>query len=178
MKLNNKVKRVNEKYNLVNHIIVKKIKEGLSSDEALDDINMKLNVVMDALGLEFEEKEIDDKVDNKDVDTDTIDTTEELVEETTEEEEVPDTFVSESIDNEISDRYVIEMLPNAKYKYWYNDVNNSIKDNKIGFSYLDNVIMFLEDNHIPISADTIINADKETDSGEIYTTPYFKIYKK
>lgn len=174
MKYNN----IYNKYLIIDRTLKRKIKESID-EEKLDDINNKLNVVMDALGLEIEEVQKDETV--VDVETET-DNNDETVEFNVEEETVTeDETVGESLNITTQYKYVVKFSENAKYKYWFNDVKNKINsDNSIGFYNIDELTDFLQNstpNFSQRSYEVLVDSDKNNQSGVILSNIYYTVFK-
>lgn len=183
-------KRITEKYNLINTILSKQIRESLDSEEDIEKIDNKLDVIMDALGLKFEEttkeekdvveKEItvddneDEKENNSNEDISIEDKIDNIEEDITEE-------VKESLDinnDNLDFNFKVELSNSAMGRYWYPDImdmfivdgKNQIFSYKELKTFLETIGMF---NELKDDIDNLIS-DENNDFLSYY---YFDIYK-
>lgn len=167
-----------------------RVYEGLQkqiseSNVTVEELNNKIDKIMDALGLQE-----DDTVEDKK--TEDVITEEETTEETTEDEDSLDLSslvednkteetkededeVKESLDETVKStkEYTIELTDNAKYKDWY----QNIKDKDLAFDDFDSLIHFLY-NELPVSYTDINNVSIKNASGEsvLLNNVYFTVY--
>ena len=167
-----------------------RVYEGLQkqiseSNVTVEELNNKIDKIMDALGLQE-----DDTVEDKK--TEDVITEEETTEETTEDEDSLDLSslvednkteetkededeVKESLDETVKStkEYTIELTNNAKYKDWY----QNIKDKDLAFDDFDSLIHFLY-NELPVSYTDINNVSIKNASGEsvLLNNVYFTVY--
>lgn len=166
-----------------------RVYEGLQkqiseSNVTVEELNNKIDKIMDALGLQ-EDDTVEDKT--EDVITEektTEDTTEDedsldlssLVEDNkTEETKEDEDEVKESLDETVKStkEYTIKLTDNAKYKDWY----QNIKDKDLVFDDFDSLIHFLY-NELPVSYTDINNVSIKNASNEsiLLSNVYFTVY--
>lgn len=131
--------------------LYKQVKEdnSMSEEDKIEDIENKIDIIMDALGLETEDKE-EDKEENNDVnvDIDVQDDNEDEEdtfeipneEENAEEPAEESLMIGESVDNEKENKYKVEILDNADLDYA--GAYNAQQFNY--FDTLDEVVDFLQ----------------------------------
>lgn len=154
---------------------VLRIYEGLTKqivkeNASIEDIEDKINIIMDALGLEVEDKkeEVEVKEEPK-----VEEETEEIVEDTKEEEETPDTFtVEEGLESDNEGKYTLVI--NKDIIGYDGDKNKS-------FNNLDDIIKYIE-KEIPLRTSynsfmSIEEKDNEIDNGELYKNAWYTIIK-
>ena len=170
-------------------------KQVSESNVTVEELNNKIDKIMDALGLQE-----DDTVEDKKTEDDTVEdkktedviTEEETIEDTTEDEDSLDLSslvednkteetkededeVKESLDETVKStkEYTIELTDNAKYKDWY----QNIKDKDLAFDDFDSLIHFLY-NELPVSYTDINNVSIKNASGEsvLLNNVYFTVY--
>lgn len=160
-------------------------KQVSESNVTVEELNNKIDKIMDALGLQ-EDDTIEDKK------TEDVITEEETTEDTTEDEDSLDLSslvennkteetkededeVKESLDETVKStkEYTIELTDNAKYKDWY----QNIKDKDLAFDDFDSLIHFLY-NELPVSYTDINNVSIKNASGEsvLLNNVYFTVY--
>lgn len=160
-------------------------KQVSESNVTVEELNNKIDKIMDALGLQ-EDDTVEDKK-TEDVITEektTEDTTEDedsldlssLVEDNkTEETKEDEDEVKESLDETVKStkEYTIELTDNAKYKDWY----QNIKDKDLAFDDFDSLVSFLY-NELPVSYTDINNVSIKNASGEsvLLNNVYFTVY--
>lgn len=153
---------------------VLRIYEGLTKqivkeNASIEDIEDKINIIMDALGLEVEDKkeEVEVKEEPK-----VEEETEEIVEDT-KEEETPDTFtVEEGLESDNEGKYTLVI--NKDIIGYDGDKNKS-------FNNLDDIIKYVE-KEIPLRTSynsfmSIEEKDNEIDNGELYKNAWYTIIK-
>lgn len=166
-----------------------RVYEGLQkqiseSNVTVEELNDKIDKIMDALGLQ-EDDTVEDKTEDVITEEETTeDTTEDedsldlssLVEDNkTEETKEDEDEVKESLDKTVKStkEYTIELTDNAKYKDWY----QNIKDKDLAFDDFDSLIHFLY-NELPVSYTDINNVSIKNASGEsvLLNNVYFTVY--
>lgn len=168
---------------------VNKISEGLykqaiAENTSIDKLNDKIDVIMNALGLQ-EDDTVEDKTEDVITEEETTeDTTEDedsldlssLVEDNkTEETKEDEDEVKESLDETVKStkEYTIKLTDNAKYKDWY----QNIKDKDLAFDDFDSLVSFLY-NELPVSYTDINNISIKNASNEpiLLNNVYFTVY--
>lgn len=166
-----------------------RVYEGLQkqiseSNVTVEELNNKIDKIMDALGLQ-EDDTVEDKTEDVITEEETTeDTTEDedsldlssLVEDNkTEETKEDEDEVKESLDETVKStkEYIIELTDNAKYKDWY----QNIKDKDLAFDDFDSLIHFLY-NELPVSYTDINNISIKNASNEsiLLSNVYFTVY--
>lgn len=167
-----------------------RVYEGLQkqiseSNVTVEELNNKIDKIMDALGLQeddtVEDKKTEDVITEEETTEDTTEDEDSLdlsslvednkIEETKEDEDE----VKESLDETVKStkEYTIELTDNAKYKDWY----QNIKDKDLAFDDFDSLIHFLY-NELPVSYTDINNVSIKNASGEsvLLNNVYFTVY--
>lgn len=159
-------------------------KQVSESNVTVEELNDKIDKIMDALGLQ-EDDTVEDKTEDVITEEETTeDTTEDedsldlssLVEDNkTEETKEDEDEVKESLDEtaKSTKEYTIELTDNAKYKDWY----QNIKDKDLSFDDFDSLVSFLY-NELPVSYTDINNVSIKNASGEsvLLNNVYFTVY--
>lgn len=153
------------------------IKEGVT----IDELNGKINTILDALGLadedtkaEVEQKEEEPVVEEK---------TEEIVtEEEPKVEETEDTFTVDEGLEQTTGNYVIRFSRNAEYKDWFADAIKSKlnSESEIEFNTLDELITFLNSGLVPTTYANIEKLEENAKTGKdtLLTTMNYRVYVK
>lgn len=174
---------------------VLRIYEGLSKEAeqgtTLEELNTKINTILNALGLADDtvkseidndkktESEKESEVEETNVeDLDVIeDTKEEEVEGT---EKKDDVFtVDEGMEGNKQGKYVIHFSRNAVYKDWFSEIENKLNDElELRFNSLDELLKFVESNPIPLSYNDIdkIEKNNKEDKQNLLTTMNYRIF--
>ena len=164
------------KDNMILEKSVLRIYEGLTKqmikeNTSIEDIEDKINIIMDALGLEVKDKkeEIETKEEPK-----VEEETEEVIEDTEEEkEETPDTFtVEEGLESDNEGKYTLVINK---------DIIGYDGDKNKNFNNLDDIIKYIE-KEIPLRTSynsfmSIEEKDEEIDNGELYKNAWYTIIK-
>lgn len=159
-------------------------KQVSESNVTVEELNNKIDKIMDALGLQ-EDDTVEDKTEDVITEEETTeDTTEDedsldlssLVEDNkTEETKEDEDEVKESLDETVKSakEYIIELTDNAKYKDWY----QNIKDKNLAFDDFDSLIHFLY-NELPVSYTDINNISIKNALNEsiLLSNVYFTVY--
>lgn len=160
-------------------------KQVSESNVTVEELNNKIDKIMDALGLQEDDTVEDKKTEDVIIEEETTeDTTEDedsldlssLVEDNkTEETKEDEDEVKESLDETVKStkEYTIELTDNAKYKDWY----QNIKDKDLAFDDFDSLVSFLY-NELPVSYTDINNVSIKNASGEsvLLNNVYFTVY--
>lgn len=160
-------------------------KQVSESNVTVEELNNKIDKIMDALGLQEDdtvEDKTEDVVTEEETTEDTIEDDENsldlssLVEDNkTEETKEDEDEVKESLDETVKStkEYTIELTDNAKYKDWY----QNIKDKDLAFDDFDSLVSFLY-NELPVSYTDINNVSIKNASGEsvLLNNVYFTVY--
>lgn len=175
---------------------VLRIYEGLSEEAeqgtTLEELNTKINTILNALGLADDtvKSEIDN---NKKTEPEKEPEVEEtnvedldVIEDTKEEEEVEDTekkddvfTVDEGMEGNKQGKYVIHFSRNAVYKDWFSKIENKLNDKlELRFNSLDELLKFVESNPIPLSYNDIDKIEKNSkeDKHNLLTTMNYRIF--
>jgi hypothetical protein len=173
---------------------VLRIYEGLSEEAeqgtTLEELNTKINTILNALGLADDtvkseidndkktEPEKEPEVEETDVeDLDVIEDTKEEVEDT---EKKDDVFtVDEGMEGNKQGKYVIHFSRNAVYKDWFSKIENKLNDKlELRFNSLDELLKFVESNPIPLSYNDIDKIEKNSkeDKQNLLTTMNYRIF--
>lgn len=174
---------------------VLRIYEGLSEEveqgTTLEELNTKINTILNALGLADDtvkseidndkktEPEKEPEVEETNVeDLDVIeDTKEEKVEDT---EKKNDVFtVDEGMEGNKQGKYVIHFSRNAVYKDWFSKIENKLNDKlELRFNSLDELLKFVESNPVPLSYNDIDKIEKNSkeDKHNLLTTMNYRIF--
>lgn len=175
---------------------VLRIYEGLSKEAeqgtTLEELNTKINTILNALGLADdtvksetdndkktepeEEPEVEEtNVEDVDIIEDTEDTEE--VEDT---EKKDDVFtVDEGMEGNKQGKYVIHFSRNAVYKDWFSKIENKLNDKlELRFNSLDELLKFVESNPVPLSYNDIDKIEKNSkeDKHNLLTTMNYRIF--
>lgn len=176
---------------------VLRIYEGLSEEAeqgtTLEELNTKINTILNALGLADDtvKSEIDNN--NKKTEPEKEPEVEEtnvedldVIEDTKEEEEVEDTekkddvfTVDEGMEGNKQGKYVIHFSRNAVYKDWFSEIENKLNDElELRFNSLDELLKFVESNPIPLSYNDIdkIEKNNKEDKQNLLTTMNYRIF--
>lgn len=176
---------------------VLRIYEGLSEEAeqgtTLEELNTKINTILNALGLADDtvKSEIDNN--NKKTELEKEPEVEEtnvedldVIEDTKEEEEVEDTekkddvfTVDEGMEGNKQGKYVIHFSRNAVYKNWFSEIENKLNDElELRFNSLDELLKFVESNPIPLSYNDIdkIEKNNKEDKQNLLTTMNYRIF--
>lgn len=172
---------------------VLRIYEGLSKEAeqgtTLEELNTKINTILNALGLADDtvkseidndkktEPEEEPEVEETNVeDVDIIEDTEE-VEDT---EKKDDVFtVDEGMEGNKQGKYVIHFSRNAVYKDWFSKIENKLNDKlELRFNSLDELLKFVESNPVPLSYNDIDKIEKNSkeDKHNLLTTMNYRIF--
>lgn len=173
---------------------VLRIYEGLSEEAeqgtTLEELNTKINTILNALGLADDtvkseidndkktEPEKEPEVEETNVeDLDVIEDTKEEVEDT---EKKDDVFtVDEGMEGNKQGKYVIHFSRNAVYKDWFSKIENKLNDElELRFNSLDELLKFVESNPIPLSYNDIDKIEKNSkeDKHNLLTTMNYRIF--
>lgn len=176
---------------IYNALSKKMIYEGLS----LDDLNTKLNVIINALGLEDsieDEEETNDIKDKEETDNikdeEEIDTEDKKEIDTEDKEEIDIDVNNDDVisDEEEKDKKILTSRENKKEERYYKNNNYSlIMNNKdYGVSFGFNKISERLNKMLPYNCrlsyndfEVIEQNNNSTDSGPIFKNPYFTVYK-
>lgn len=160
-------------------------KQVSESNVTVEELNNKIDKIMDALGLQeddtIEDKKTEDVITEEETtedtteDEDSLDLSSLVEDNKTEETKEDEDEVKESLDEIVKStkEYTIELTDNAKYKDWY----QNIKDKDLAFDDFDSLIHFLY-NELPISYTDINNVSIKNASGEsvLLNNIYFTVY--
>lgn len=176
-----------DKYKILENSVLR-IYEGLSrkmisEGASLEDINNKINTIMDALGLEEDtktEEKPEPKVEEpKEEVKDTVTIEDDMSTEGKGEEENEDTFtVDESLDTKEEDEEV-----DAPYVLILNrDITDYDGSKMIGFNTLDELYQFIQ-TELPLRTSyrdlgAIEQGDYNKDEGTIFVNMWYRIIKK
>lgn len=173
---------------------VLRIYEGLSEEAeqgtTLEELNTKINTILNALGLADDtvkseidndkktEPEKEPEVEETNVeDLDVIEDTKEEVEDT---EKKDDVFtVDEGMEGNKQGKYVIHFSRNAVYKDWFSKIENKLNDKlELRFNSLDELLKFVESNPIPLSYNDIDKIEKNSKESKhnLLTTMNYRIF--
>lgn len=155
--------------------LCKQIKESSESE-----INAKLDIIMDALGLKEDEE--------KEVETEKEEVIEELPKEEEDKEDEKKLVIedkSEEIEESVkvseTKKYKINFMDSRAYATDYDKISDEFTEpNAITFDTLDEVIKFLMDHHIIRynDIDRLMNADEDKEKGLIYVTSWYEVAKE
>ena len=175
---------------------VLRIYEGLSKEAeqgtTLEELNTKINTILNALGLA--DDTVKSEIDNNNKKTESEEEPE--IEETnvedldviedTKEEEVEDTekkddvfTVDEGIEGSKQGKYVIRFSRNAVYKDWFSEIENKLNDElELRFNSLDELLKFIESNPVPLSYNDIDKIEKNSKENKhnLLTTMNYRIF--
>lgn len=160
-------------------------KQVSESNVTVEELNNKIDKIMDALGLQeddtVEDKKTEDVITEEETtedtteDEDSLDLSSLVEDNKTEETKEDEDEVKESLDESVKStkEYTIELTDNAKYKDWY----QNIKDKDLAFDDFDSLIYFLY-NELPVSYTDINNVSIKNASGEsvLLNNVYFTVY--
>lgn len=160
-------------------------KQVSESNVTVEELNNKIDKIMDALGLQeddtVEDKKTEDVITEEETtedtteDEDSLDLSSLVEDNKTEETKEDEDEVKESLDETVKStkEYTIELTDNAKYKDWY----QNIKDKDLAFDDFDSLIHFLY-NELPVSYTDINNVSIKNASGEsvLLNNVYFTVY--
>lgn len=160
-------------------------KQVSESNITVEELNNKIDKIMDALGLQeddtIEDKKTEDVITEEETtediteDEDSLDLSSLVEDNKTEETKEDEDEVKESLDETVKStkEYTIELTDNAKYKDWY----QNIKDKDLAFDDFDSLISFLY-NELPVSYTDINNVSIKNASGEsvLLNNVYFTVY--
>lgn len=160
-------------------------KQVSESNVTVEELNNKIDKIMDALGLQeddtIEDKKTEDVITEEETtedtteDEDSLDLSSLVEDNKTEETKEDEDEVKESLDETVKStkEYTIELTDNAKYKDWY----QNIKDKDLAFDDFDSLIHFLY-NELPVSYTDINNVSIKNASGEsvLLNNVYFTVY--
>lgn len=160
-------------------------KQVSESNITVEELNNKIDKIMDALGLQeddtIEDKKTEDVITEEETtedtteDEDSLDLSSLVEDNKTEETKEDEDEVKESLDETVKStkEYTIELTDNAKYKDWY----QNIKDKDLAFDDFDSLIHFLY-NELPVSYTDINNVSIKNASGEsvLLNNVYFTVY--
>lgn len=173
---------------------VLRIYEGLSKEveqgTTLEELNTKINTILNALGLADDtvkseidndkktEPEKEPEVEETNVeDLDVIEDTGEEVEDT---EKKDDVFtVDEGMEGNKQGKYVIHFSRNAVYKDWFSEIENKLNDElELRFNSLDELLKFIESNPVPLSYNDIDKIEKNSKESKhnLLTTMNYRIF--
>lgn len=173
---------------------VLRIYEGLSKEAeqgtTLEELNTKINTILNALGLADDtvksetdndkktEPEKEPEIEETNVeDVDIIEDTGEEVEDT---EKKDDVFtVDEGMEGNKQGKYVIHFSRNAVYKDWFSKIENKLNDKlELRFNSLDELLKFVESNPVPLSYNDIdkIEKNNKEDKHNLLTTMNYRIF--
>lgn len=173
---------------------VLRIYEGLSEEAeqgtTLEELNTKINTILNALGLADDtvkseidndkktEPEKEPEVEETNVeDLDVIEDTGEEVEDTEKEDDV--FTVDEGMEDNKQGKYVIHFSRNAVYKDWFSKIENKLNDKlELRFNSLDELLKFIESNPVPLSYNDIDKIEKNSkeDKHNLLTTMNYRIF--
>lgn len=173
---------------------VLRIYEGLSKEAeqgtTLEELNTKINTILNALGLADDtvksetdndkktEPEEEPEVEETNVeDVDIIEDTGEEVEDTEKEDDV--FTVDEGMEDNKQGKYVIHFSRNAVYKDWFSKIENKLNDKlELRFNSLDELLKFIESNPVPLSYNDIDKIEKNSkeDKHNLLTTMNYRIF--
>lgn len=160
-------------------------KQVSESNVTVEELNNKIDKIMDALGLQeddtVEDKKTEDVITEEETtedtteDEDSLDLSSLVEDNKTEETKEDEDEVKESLDETVKStkEYTIELTDNAKYKDWY----QNIKDKNLAFDDFDSLVSFLY-NELPVSYTDINNVSIKNASGEsvLLNNVYFTVY--
>lgn len=160
-------------------------KQVSESNVTVEELNNKIDKIMDALGLQeddtVEDKKTEDVITEEETtedtteDEDSLDLSSLVEDNKTEETKEDEDEVKESLDETVKStkEYTIELTDNAKYKDWY----QNIKDKDLAFDDFDSLVSFLY-NELPVSYTDINNVSIKNASGEsvLLNNVYFTVY--
>lgn len=174
---------------------VLRIYEGLSKEAeqgtTLEELNTKINIILNALGLDDTVKsETDNNKKTKPEEEPEVEETNvedvDIIEDTEDTEEVEDTekkddvfTVDEGMKGNKQGKYVIHFSRNAVYKDWFSKIKNKLNDElELRFNSLDELLKFVESNPVPLSYNDIDKIEKNSkeDKHNLLTTMNYRIF--
>mgnify|MGYP006935834603 CR=1 FL=1 len=157
----------------------KVIKEGVT----IDELNDKINTILDALGLADEDTKVE--VEKKEEEPAVEEETEEEVvteEEEPKVEETEDTFTVDEGLEQTTGNYVVKFSRNAEYKDWFTDTIKSKlnSESEMEFNTLDELITFLNSGLVPTTYANIEKLEENAKAGKdaLLTTMNYRVYVK
>lgn len=173
---------------------VLRIYEGLSKEAeqgtTLEELNTKINTILNALGLADDtvksETDNDKKTEPKEepeveeTNVEDVDITEDTGEEVEDIEKKDDIFtVDEGMEGNKQGKYVIHFSRNAVYKDWFSEIENKLDDElELRFNSLDELLKFIESNPVPLSYNDIDKIEKNSKENKhnLLTTMNYRIF--
>lgn len=173
---------------------VLRIYEGLSKEAeqgtTLEELNTKINTILNALGLADDtvKSEIDndkktepeEESEVEETNVEDVDITEDTGEEVEDIEKKDDIFtVDEGMEGNKQGKYVIHFSRNAVYKDWFSEIENKLDDElELRFNSLDELLKFIESNPVPLSYNDIDKIEKNSKENKhnLLTTMNYRIF--
>lgn len=173
---------------------VLRIYEGLSKEAeqgtTLEELNTKINTILNALGLADDtvKSEIDndkktepeEESEVEETNVEDVDITEDTGEEVEDIEKKDDIFtVDEGIESNKQGKYIIHFSRNAVYKDWFSEIENKLDDElELRFNSLDELLKFIESNPVPLSYNDIDKIEKNSKENKhnLLTTMNYRIF--
>lgn len=173
---------------------VLRIYEGLSKEAeqgtTLEELNTKINTILNALGLADDtvksetdndkKTEPEEESEVEETNVEDIDITEDTGEEVEDTEKEDDIFtVDEGMEGNKQGKYVIRFSRNAVYKDWFSEIENKLDDElELRFNSLDELLKFIESNPVPLSYNDIDKIEKNSKENKhnLLTTMNYRIF--
>ena len=173
---------------------VLRIYEGLSKEAeqgtTLEELNTKINTILNALGLADDtvksetgndkKTEPEEEPEVEETNVEDVDITEDTGEEVEDIEKKDDVFtVDEGMEGNKQGKYVIHFSRNAVYKDWFSEIENKLDDElELRFNSLDELLKFIESNPVPLSYNDIDKIEKNSKENKhnLLTTMNYRIF--